>query len=67
MARSDLSVHPKKYKQSNGAATRFYVEPAVWIRTKEATGVIRLSAKHPTLGAKTVEIRVGRPEGLIEI
>ena len=40
---------------------------AVWIKTKEATGVIRLSTKHPTLGAKVVEIRVLRSEGVIEI
>ena len=33
---------------------------AVWVRTKEAAGVIRLTAKHPTLGTKTVEIRVRR-------
>jgi beta-galactosidase len=31
---------------------------AVWIKTKEAAGVIRLSAKHPTLGVKTVELMV---------
>jgi beta-galactosidase len=31
---------------------------AVWVRTKESAGLIRLSAKHPTLGTKTVEIRV---------
>lgn len=31
---------------------------AVWVKTKEAAGVIRLSAKHPTLGSKTVMIRV---------
>jgi beta-galactosidase len=35
---------------------------AVWIRTKESPGVIRLSAKHPTLGAKTVEIKVRAPQ-----
>jgi beta-galactosidase len=33
---------------------------AVWIKTREAAGVIRLSAKHPVLGTKTVEIRVKR-------
>jgi beta-galactosidase len=33
---------------------------AVWIKTRESAGVIRLSAKHPTLGTKTVEIRVRR-------
>lgn len=31
---------------------------AVWIRTKQATGVIRVVAKHPTLASKSVEIRV---------
>jgi beta-galactosidase len=36
---------------------------AVWIKTKEASGVIRLTAKHPRLGVKNVEIqaRVFRP------
>jgi beta-galactosidase len=33
---------------------------AVWIKTKEAAGLIRFSAKHPTLGTRTVEIRVKR-------
>jgi beta-galactosidase len=31
---------------------------AVWIKTKDAAGVIRLTAKHPTLGIKRVEVRV---------
>ncbi len=31
---------------------------AVWIRTKEATGTIRLEARHPYLKSKTIEIRV---------
>jgi beta-galactosidase len=31
---------------------------AVWIKSKEAPGVIRLTAKHPTLGSKTIQIRV---------
>jgi beta-galactosidase len=31
---------------------------AVWIKTKQATGTIRLTAKHETLGSKMVEIRV---------
>jgi hypothetical protein len=31
---------------------------AVWIKTKEAAGTIRLSARHPYLGEKVVEIRV---------
>lgn len=33
---------------------------AVWVRTKESAGTIRLSARHPTLGAKTIQIRVVR-------
>jgi beta-galactosidase len=31
---------------------------AVWIKTKQEPGVIRVVAKHPTLASKTVEIRV---------
>lgn len=31
---------------------------AVWIKTKETAGVIRLSAKHPVLGVKTTDIVV---------
>jgi beta-galactosidase len=31
---------------------------AVWVKTSQAPGVIRLTAKHPTLGSKSVEIRV---------
>lgn len=31
---------------------------AVWIKTKQAAGTIRLNAKHPFLGTKTVEIKV---------
>ena len=31
---------------------------AVWIKTKETAGVIRLTAKHPHLGSKTIQIRV---------
>jgi len=38
---------------------------AVWIRTKEAAGTIRLTAKHPVLGAKTVEIHVTRPAAAV--
>lgn len=34
---------------------------AVWIKTKEATGVIRLNAKHPVLGTRTIEIKVSQP------
>jgi len=31
---------------------------AVWVKTKESPGTIRLTAKHPVLGTKTIEIRV---------
>jgi beta-galactosidase len=31
---------------------------AVWVRTKEAAGTIRIQARHPYLGTKTVEIQV---------
>ena len=31
---------------------------AVWIKTKEAAGTIRLTAVHPRLGSKTVQLRV---------
>jgi beta-galactosidase len=31
---------------------------AVWVNAKEAAGTVRLSAKHPYLGTRTVEIRV---------
>jgi beta-galactosidase len=34
---------------------------AVWIKTKQATGVIRLNAKHPWLGTKTIEIKAAAP------
>jgi len=34
---------------------------AVWVKTKEAAGLIHLTAKHPILGAKTINIRVRRP------
>jgi beta-galactosidase len=30
---------------------------AVWLRTKEAAGLIRFTAKHPKFGSKTVEVR----------
>ncbi len=40
---------------------------AVWIKTKETAGMIRLTAKHPTLGARVVEIPVRRPEGIVAI
>jgi beta-galactosidase len=38
---------------------------AVWIKTKQAAGVVRLSAKHPTLGTQTVEIRVKPAPALV--
>jgi beta-galactosidase len=31
---------------------------AVWIRAKEESGIVRLSAKHPRLGEQTVEFRI---------
>jgi beta-galactosidase len=31
---------------------------AIWVKTKEAAGTIKLSAKHPTLEIKAIEIRV---------
>lgn len=31
---------------------------AVWIKTKQAAGTIRLNARHPFLGAKMIEIKV---------
>ena len=31
---------------------------AVWIKTKESPGVIRLTATHPRLGSKTIQLRV---------
>lgn len=41
---------------------------AVWIKTKEAAGIIRLSAKHPTLGLKAIEIRVRQvPSGTLVV
>jgi beta-galactosidase len=33
---------------------------AVWVRTKESAGAIRLTARHPSLGVKTVQIRVAQ-------
>jgi beta-galactosidase len=35
---------------------------AVWVRSREAAGTIRLHARHPYLGEKTVEIRVKAAE-----
>jgi beta-galactosidase len=39
---------------------------AVWVKTKEAAGTVRLSVRHPYLGVKTVEIQVkpAPPEGV---
>ncbi len=39
---------------------------AIWVKTKEAAGLIRLTAKHPYLGEKTIQIVVksARPETL---
>ena len=39
---------------------------AVWVKTKEAAGTIKLTAKHATLGTKTIEIRV-RQTDLTEV
>lgn len=36
---------------------------AVWIRAKEEAGTVRLTAKHPRLGSRTVEIAVRQAEG----
>jgi beta-galactosidase len=33
---------------------------AVWVKTKQSAGTISLTARHPVLGAKTVEIAVKR-------
>jgi hypothetical protein len=33
-------------------------EPLVWVKTKERAGMIRLSARHPALGVKSIQIRV---------
>ena len=35
---------------------------AVWVRSKEAAGTIRLHARHPYVGEKTIEIRVKAAE-----
>jgi beta-galactosidase len=35
---------------------------AIWIKSKQMAGVIRLTAKHPVLGTKTVEITVKRQQ-----
>ena len=31
----------------------------IYIKTKQANGVVRLTAKHPWLGSKTLDIKVG--------
>ena len=33
---------------------------AVWIKTKQSAGVVKLTATHPTLGSKSIEINVKR-------
>jgi hypothetical protein len=33
---------------------------AVWVRTRQAAGIIRVTATHPTLGSKTIEVSVKR-------
>jgi beta-galactosidase len=39
---------------------------AVWIKTKQDAGTIRLNARHPFLGTKTVEIMVkSTPPGVV--
>ena len=38
---------------------------AVWIKTTQAAGIVRLTAKHPTLGSKSVEIRVKRASSVL--
>jgi beta-galactosidase len=40
---------------------------AVWVRTREAQGVIVLRARHPILGTKTAHIRVAEaPKGMVD-
>jgi len=31
---------------------------AVWVKTREVAGTIRVTARHPVLGTKTVQIQV---------
>jgi beta-galactosidase len=38
---------------------------AVWIKTRQAAGMIRLTATHPTLGSKSIEIRVTRAPAIL--
>jgi len=33
---------------------------AVWIKSKQAAGVVKVTARHPVLGSKTVDIAVKR-------
>ena len=41
---------------------------AVWIKTKEAAGTIRLTATHPRLGSKTIQLRVkAAPKALFDV
>lgn len=41
---------------------------AVWIKTKEAPGTIRLTATHPRLGPKTIQLRVkAAPRSSVEV
>ena len=41
---------------------------AVWVRTKEAAGIIRLTAVHQKLGSKTIQLRVkAGPTGSVSI
>lgn len=38
---------------------------AVWVKTRQAPGIIRLTATHPTLGSKTIEISVKRAPAIL--
>ncbi len=38
---------------------------AVWIKTKQAAGTIRLTARHPVLGSKTIDIVVERSSSTV--
>lgn len=41
---------------------------AVWVKTKEAAGVIRLTATHPTLGSKVIRFQVkGVPKSNLDV
>jgi beta-galactosidase len=39
---------------------------AIWIKTKESPGVARLTATHPILGSKTIQITVLSPNTWIQ-